>query len=111
MNQVEVGRHRQVTGKLVVRLNANRPYGNVRATAQQVKQPHTEVARKTLVNDLQSLQTLTNDATLGIGVVGANIIFARCTRQRLAGIVAVSIEQRINFGLRKNTVAHSAIAE
>ncbi len=38
--------------------------------------------------------------------VGANFAFARDTRSRLVFRVAVAIQQRIDFSLRKNTVAH-----
>ena len=111
MNQVKVGWHRQVAGKLVIRLNADRTHRNIRATTQQVKQPHTELTYKTFVNDLQRLQTFTYHATLGIRVIGTNIAIAANTRLRIITFIAVAVEQRIDFCLRKNTVAHVVTAE
>ena len=55
MDQVKVGWHRQVAGKLMIRLNADRTDGDIRATTQQVKQPHTELTCETFVDDLQRL--------------------------------------------------------
>ena len=77
MNQVKVGWHRQVAGKLVIRLNADRTDRDIRATTQQVEQPHTELTCKTFVNDLQRLQTFTNYAALGIRIIGTNIVVTR----------------------------------
>ena len=55
--------------------------------------------------------TLAHHATLGIGIVGTNIIVAGQTRLRIVTLIAVAIEQRIDFCLRKNTVAHVFTAE
>ncbi len=90
MNQVKVGRHRQVAGKLVVGLNTNRPHGDVRAAAQQVKQPHTELAREAFVDNLQRLEALAHHATLGIGIVGANVAIATC-RLLFRALLAVAV--------------------
>ncbi|MNP08949.1 hypothetical protein D3C76_1010360 [compost metagenome] len=110
MDQVEVRRYRQVTGELMIRLNADRADGDIRATTQQVKQPHTELTGKTFVDDLQRLQALAHHATLGIRVIGANIRFAAQSRLRIIVLVAVAIKQRIDFRLRKNTIAHVSTA-
>lgn len=111
MNQVKVGWHRQVAGKLMIRLDADRTDRDIRATTQQVKQPHTELTCKTFVNDLQRLQTFTYHATLGIGIVRTNIIVAGETRLRVVTLIAVAVKQRVDFCLRKNTVAHVVTAE
>jgi len=75
----------------MIGLNADRADGDVRATTQQVEQPHTELARETFVDDLQRLQTFTNDAALGIRVIGANIAIARFTRFRIIAVIAVAL--------------------
>ena len=111
MDKVQVGRHRQVAGKFMVRLNADGPDGYIRATTQQVEQPHTKMAGKALINDFQRLQTFAHNPSLGIRIVRTNVTFAANTGCRFVFDFAVAIQQRINFSLRKNTIAHVVIAE
>ncbi len=95
----------------MVRLNADGPDGYIWATAQQVEQPHTKMAGKALINDFQRLQTFAHNPSLGIRIVRTNVTFAANTGCRFVFDFAVTIQQRINFSLRKNTIAHVVIAE
>lgn len=99
MYQVKVGRHRQVAGKLVVRLNFNRPDGDVRAAARQVEQSHAELPGKTLVDNFQRLQAFTHHAALGIRIVRLNL--ALFTADNRLGLVArvVAVEQGVDLCL------------
>ncbi|CAH0180765.1 hypothetical protein SRABI106_01096 [Rahnella aquatilis] len=88
----------------MVGLDFVRPYGDVRATAQEVEQPHTEMTGKTLVNDFQSLQQVTHNATLRRRVKRFYTVIRRgslCCSRSVACIitVTVTIEQRVDLGL------------
>ncbi|CSP71401.1 Uncharacterised protein [Shigella sonnei] len=69
------------------------------------------MAGKALINDFQRLQTFAHNPSLGIRIVRTNVTFAANTGCRFVFDFAVTIQQRINFSLRKNTIAHVVIAE
>lgn len=57
------------------------------------------------------LLRLAHNPSLGIRIVRTNVTFAANTGCRFVFDFAVAIQQRINFSLRKNTIAHVVIAE
>ncbi len=98
MHQVQVGRHRQVAGELVIRLDFDRADGNVRAAAQQVEQPHAELPGKTFVDDFQRVQTLAHHAALGVRIVRLDL--ALFADYRFGFITrAVAVEQGVDLCL------------
>ncbi|BAN98130.1 hypothetical protein E05_33640 [Plautia stali symbiont] len=61
---------------------------------------------KTLIDDLQRLQTLAHHATLGIGIIGADIAIGPFGTVLYFRTVTVAIEQRVNLSLGENAIAH-----
>ena len=85
MHKVQVGRHRQVTGKFMIRFNFNTTDSDIRTAAQHVEQSHPELTGKTLVNNFQGLHTLADNAALGIRVIRTDFVltFIECCVGRL----------------------------
>mgnify|MGYP000014225824 FL=1 len=64
-----------------------------------------------LVGTALAAGLIAHNPSLGIRIVRTNVTFAANTGCRFVFDFAVTIQQRINFSLRKNTIAHVVIAE
>ncbi|MNN30835.1 hypothetical protein D3C81_1444960 [compost metagenome] len=80
VDQVQVGRHRQVAHKVAVLLDPDRADRDVGAAADEVEQRRAQRPREALVDDFERVQAATDDPFLGSQVVRPHPAFINSGR-------------------------------
>ncbi|MCY1232513.1 hypothetical protein D9M72_450080 [compost metagenome] len=106
VDQVQVGRHRQVAGEIAELLDPDAADRNIRAAADEIEQCRAQRTGKALVDDFQRMQAAADDAFLRRQVVRAHpaVVQRRLAGLGRIGLAGYALEQLVDLVLREELV-------